>query len=286
MSKKLIIEFVKSEFEKEDYILLTKKYINNKQQLNYFCPKGHNHSISWNDWSNKGARCWYCFGTPKKLIEDIKQEFDKEKYRLLTVEYINKNQKLEYVCDNNHEHRISWDCWNQGSRCPYCVGLARKTIEFIKSEFEKENCVLLSSTYKNARQKLDYICSSGHKHSIRWTDWKKGHRCFTCKYIEQLGSGNSSWKGGISCEPYCYEWSFKEFKEYIKERDGNRCLNPDCWGNIHKLCIHHIDYNKKNCEPENLITLCKSCNSRANKDREWYNAWYKAIIYRRYHSDG
>ena len=100
--------------------------------------------------------------------------------------------------------------------------------------------------------------------------------------VKRLAEGNPAWKGGISCEPYCYEWSFKEFKEYIKERDDNKCLNPDCFGNIHRLNVHHIDYNKKNCEPENLITLCASCNSRANKDREWHEAWYLAIIYRRY----
>lgn len=98
----------------------------------------------------------------------------------------------------------------------------------------------------------------------------------------KCGSLSPNWKGGISCEPYCFEWSSKEFKEYIKERDGHKCLNPDCFGNVSKLTIHHIDYNKKNCDPQNLITLCRSCNSRANKDREWHKAWYEVVIYRRY----
>ena len=49
-----------------------------------------------------------------------------------------------------------------------------------------------------------------------------------------------------------------------------------------KLCIHHINYNKKDCKPKNLITLCKSCNSKANYDREWHKSWYKAIIYNKY----
>jgi len=78
------------------------------------------------------------------------------------------------------------------------------------------------------------------------------------------------------------KWSSEEFKDFIKERDGYRCLNPFCFGNIHKLCVHHINYNKKDCVPENLITLCTSCNSRANKNRKWHEAWYKAIINRRY----
>lgn len=100
--------------------------------------------------------------------------------------------------------------------------------------------------------------------------------------ISRYAEDNPNWKGGISCEPYCYEWSFKEFKDFIKERDDNRCLNPDCWGNIYRLSVHHVDYNKKNCEPENLITLCTSCNARANFNREWHKEWYEAIIFKRY----
>ena len=95
------------------------------------------------------------------------------------------------------------------------------------------------------------------------------------------GPNNPSWKGGISCEPYCFEWSSKEFKDFIKERDGYSCLNPDCWKTSRRLSIHHIDYNKKNCDPSNLITLCTSCNSRANKDREWHTSWYQTIMYMR-----
>lgn len=109
-----------------------------------------------------------------------------------------------------------------------------------------------------------------------------GNQCGVCKKFRGCGHQHGCWKGGISCEPYCDIWLDKEFKQSIKERDGYKCLNPDCWHNIHKLCIHHIDYNKKNCEPQNLITLCTSCNSRANKDREWHISWYKAIINKKY----
>jgi len=92
---------------------------------------------------------------------------------------------------------------------------------------------------------------------------------------------NPNWRGGISFEPYCADWT-REYKEYVKGRDGYKCLNPDCWQTFKELSIHHIDYNKKNCGPSNLITLCNSCNSRANTDRDWHEFWYKAIIYRRY----
>ena len=60
------------------------------------------------------------------------------------------------------------------------------------------------------------------------------------------------------------------------------CLNPYCSKEHNVLTLHHIDYNKNNCGPDNLITLCNSCNSQANKDRGWHKAWYQAILKNRY----
>ena len=102
---------------------------------------------------------------------------------------------------------------------------------------------------------------------------------------KMMGEKNPSWRGGISCEPYCEQWMDQEYKQSIRDRDGNKCLNPYCNNNYNKnrlLDIHHINYNKKDCKPTNLITVCKSCNTRANKDRDWHQSWYEAIIYRRY----
>lgn len=92
----------------------------------------------------------------------------------------------------------------------------------------------------------------------------------------------SNWQGGISCDPYCVNWD-QILKEYIKERDNYKCQNPDCWkkkGSI--LNIHHVNYNKKNCHPRNLITLCNSCNARANYNRKFWKKLYQKILYDKY----
>lgn len=99
--------------------------------------------------------------------------------------------------------------------------------------------------------------------------------------LKLSGENNPNWKGGIDCEPYCDIWIDQEYKHSIKKRDGYICLNPSCKKESDNLCVHHIDYNKKNCTPKNLITLCFSCNTIANYNREWHKSWYKAIIFRR-----
>ncbi len=278
------IKFIKKEFEKEGYILLTKEYKNNRQKLKYVCPHSHVHAISWSNWKHDKARCPYCNGVAKPNIEFIKIEFEKENYVLLTNTYKNCDGKLEYVCPENHKHTITWDSWQRGCRCSYCCGNIKHTIEFIKAEFNLENYKLLTNKYINNRQKLSYVCSDGHLHSITWRDWVTGKRCPECAIIKMSGPGHPNWKGGISCEPYCDIWTDKEYKKSIRERDGDVCLNPICKRNCSNLplTIHHIDYNKKNCDPKNLITVCKSCNSKANFDRDWHESWYKAILNKRY----
>lgn len=91
-----------------------------------------------------------------------------------------------------------------------------------------------------------------------------------------------NWQGGISYETYCSVWTDKEYKYWIvNDRDG-RCFGPECNGkHIDKLMPHHINYNKRDCEPSNLIALCRSCNSKANKDREWHEAWYTVLMIKR-----
>ena len=95
--------------------------------------------------------------------------------------------------------------------------------------------------------------------------------------IEKMsGENHYNWQGGISKEPYCQEWT-PWLKEEIKERDKHQCKNPVC-GSIESLGIHHIDYDKKNCSTNNLITLCRSCNAKANFNREHWINFYSNII--------
>jgi len=92
------------------------------------------------------------------------------------------------------------------------------------------------------------------------------------------GENNYNWKGGISFEPYCINW-VKPFKDEIKERDNFECQNPYCESNNpDDLTAHHIDYNKKNCDTNNLITLCRCCNSKANAKRKYHKELYIKIL--------
>jgi len=93
-----------------------------------------------------------------------------------------------------------------------------------------------------------------------------------------VGDKNPNWKGGIQYKPYPSIWGNLQFKTEIRERDNFTCQNPECKGGDDKLVIHHIDYDKKNCDLNNLITVCNTCNVRANYNRSFWEARYKEII--------
>jgi hypothetical protein len=87
--------------------------------------------------------------------------------------------------------------------------------------------------------------------------------------LAQKGEKGSNWQGGLTENLYPEEWNYK-LKNRIRERDNYTC--QECGlkqeNSNYKLPVHHIDYNKDNCNTENLITLCIPCHSKTNYTRE------------------
>jgi len=73
-----------------------------------------------------------------------------------------------------------------------------------------------------------------------------------------------NWRGGRSFEEYPEAFSFQR-KEAIRNRDHRTCQicgRHESQNGGEALSVHHIDGNKKNCEPSNLVALCRACHSR------------------------
>jgi len=183
MPKKLTIEIVRSEFENKGYNFLTTEYKNCSQKLEYICPNGHKHSIAWKHFKD-GHGCPYCANRPPITIEFIRSKFAKENYKLLTVEYINCKQKLDYICPNGHKHGITWNNWKTGYRCPYCGGTMKKNVGAIEKNINKQGYKLLTNNYQNCQQKLHLVCPNGHAYYVSWDNWSgKKSRCPKCNFI-------------------------------------------------------------------------------------------------------
>lgn len=107
------------------------------------------------------------------------------------------------------------------------------------------------------------------------------HTIYEQKRIKNLrrGKNHPLWSGGFDKKDYPYTFN-KKLKELIRNRDGHKCQvcgAPECEfkGN---LAVHHIDYNKKNININNLISLCKYCHTKTNYNREkWTELFNKKL---------
>ena len=103
-------------------------------------------------------------------------------------------------------------------------------------------------------------------------------RCRAAK----LGPKHPNWMGGVSRDPY--GWDFNdELKEEVRRRDGYKCQlcgtpQAEC---RRAMAVHHINYDKKDSDPLNLVALCVSCNIKVNKNREHWTAFFQAMAIRR-----
>jgi hypothetical protein len=136
---------------------------------------------------------------------------------------------------------------------------------------------------ESRKKRSDLLKERGVKpvEPFRWTgkkrppfskEWKKklsdSHKGQTSGCFK-LGLLHPNWNGGTSFEPYTTDWTVT-LKRSICERDNYICQVCSQYGNT----VHHIDYDKKNCNPNNLITLCKSCHPKTNRNRD---CWRKAF---------
>ena len=96
------------------------------------------------------------------------------------------------------------------------------------------------------------------------------------------GDKNPHWLGGISREPYGWEWDNK-LRKRVRQRDGYSCQL--CGGqqlkHANSLSVHHIDYDKRNNDPVNLIALCNPCHMRTGGNRYYWTALFQELMIQR-----
>ncbi len=170
-------EKVKEVFESEGYQLLD-KYTHTKKRLRFICPQGHKYSMTWHNFKN-GNRCAICAG--KVLTrKDVRDAFSSVGYTLLS-QYKNDNtEKLDFICDQGHEHKISWADFKSGCRCVFCSNRAPVDLELVEQTFLAAGYTPLAK-YQGADIKIPYICPQGHQDSMFWHGFKGGNRCPRCQ---------------------------------------------------------------------------------------------------------
>jgi len=141
---------------------LSKRYINSSTKLRWQCKKGHQWKTTPSNITN-GAWCPHCYGHLTLAIGDMQRLAKEKGGKCLSTEYINSQTKLKWQCKKGHTwEAISTSIKNGNHWCPYCVGLARRTIEDMQNMAEQKGGECLSREYINSKVRLKWKCKEGH----------------------------------------------------------------------------------------------------------------------------
>jgi 5-methylcytosine-specific restriction endonuclease McrA len=124
------------------------------------------------------------------------------------------------------------------------------------------------------RQVSQMLCRDrlNGKHPDEWACSVKCNAIIGAK--KRTGENHPNWQGGKSFEPYGQGW--RERARGIRERDMHQC---QLCGKKHcRLDVHHIDYDKSNLDPKNLITLCHSCHMKTGFRREQWITIFRTLF--------
>ena len=143
----------------------------------------------------------------------------------------------------------------------------RKKLSILNRDYQKGNKYRLGK--KHTLETIEKIKETLRKKYPNGKPINSG--CFTLGKTK--GEKNVNWNGGSSFVPYSVDWT-STLRRAIRERDKYICQICYNEGNF----VHHIDYNKKNCNPFNLINLCNKCHTMTNHNRnKWIDFFYKRL---------
>ena len=175
----------------------------------------------------------------KKLTYDyVKRYIENEGYELLSKEYLGYKAKLLVRCPNKHEYEVTYNDFQQKRRCPHCLDKINWDIEKVERAFKERGYTLLSTEYVNCKQKLDYACPNGHKHSITISKFMSGRGCPYCandKMSEERRNDIEKIREKFKKEGYTLlTETYKNGKEILETLCPNGHIHKTSFNNFHK----------------------------------------------------
>lgn len=115
-------------------------------------------------------------------------------------------------------------------------------------------------------------CDCGNIVIVRGSDLQKGNTkscgCLRQETANKQGKNHSAYIDGKYCGKFTK--AILKLKEQKRKHDNYTCQNCGITQEEigRKLDVHHIDGDNTNNDPDNMITLCRSCHKIRHKIKE------------------
>lgn len=161
----------------------------------------------------------------KPKWDDIKKLFESKKYILISTEYINAKEKLEYICSNHKDEGSQYITYNNlrnGCGCKYCgqertAASKRLSFDEVQKIFKQNDMILLEQEYTNTSQLLAYICEHHKDIGVQYMTTSNAYRNH-CPYCHML-KGENKIKDFLLNNQIIYEFQ-KTYDDLFGVGDG------------------------------------------------------------------
>lgn len=256
------------------------KKIRKNKQKRFFCGRKCFNKFQ-SEADSKLIICLECkkkFRVPLSLLKSGRGKFCNKK---CFIQYMRKRQYKEFFCLScgKKTHRKKFRFRRYHKRGYFCSKKCH-------GKWESQNIVGKNHHNYNRKEKKCAFCKkkilvlncSVKKNRNSFCD-RKCYGKWQSKHI--IGKNSPCWINGNAHQEYPRAFNYS-LKEFIRKRDAYKCQNKSC-GIPQKECIktlhiHHIDYDRKNNDPINLIALCYACHQMiTNRNYKYWQNYYEEI---------
>lgn len=180
--------------------------------------------------------------------------------------------------------------------CRQCADLAKRTRLTIPCRWCDKPFIVTPTEFKSGRRLCSWECRLAEREDAKHRICEMCGKEFTVNHPStfQITCGRecaNNWRrkenrwrtngkvrtsllaNGETIVGYTHDWY--KLSPLIQERDGNVCVECDAIENLH---THHIDYDKTNNAPDNLITLCPRCHSKSHWNRVYWKQHFTKMF--------
>ena len=228
---------------------LSESYRNTATKLEWRCSAGH-------EWSatplqiKKGHWCPFCARVARLTLHELQRIAVRKGGQCLSLEYLNSSKPLRWKCGVGHEWLVRPSSVKAGSWCPVCAHNQRLKLEEMQEIAKERGGECLSSSYRNGRTSLLWVCKHGHYWKAAPAKVKSGTR------------RKGSWCRG------CYNWrrrfhakhSIEAMRELAISR-GGACLSTEYVSSKAKLTWQCAAGHNWQALPTSVVqgTWCPAC---------------------------